>query len=293
MSKDSIVDFIAGSLGAIVGVYIGKPLDTLKVKMQAFPHLYPNLVTCCKETWNKEGVVRGLYAGTVPSLVGNVAENSVLFAAYGICQNLVAKKVGRCKVDELTLFHNGTAGFMAAFWSSIVLCPTELVKCKLQTMREVSSLKGLPPPNLGPFLMTKHILKQNGVPGLFVGLTATFMREMPGYFAFFYSYELSREMMRPLGKTKDEIGSVKTILAGGIAGMTLWILVFPVDVIKSRLQISGFNTSMYRMMGDIARNEGILALYNGLLPTLIRTFPSTGVLFLTYEYSKKWIHSLS
>ncbi|CAB4059935.1 SLC25A2_15 [Lepeophtheirus salmonis] len=293
MSKDSIVDFIAGSLGAIVGVYIGKPLDTLKVKMQAFPHLYPNLVTCCKETWNKEGVVRGLYAGTVPSLVGNVAENSVLFAAYGICQNLVAKKVGRCKVDELTIFHNGTAGFMAAFWSSIVLCPTELVKCKLQTMREVSSLKGLPPPNLGPFLMTKHILKQNGVPGLFVGLTATFMREMPGYFAFFYSYELSREMMRPLGKTKEEIGSAKTILAGGIAGMTLWILVFPVDVIKSRLQISGFNTSMYRMMADIARNEGIFALYNGLLPTLIRTFPSTGVLFLTYEYSKKWINSLS
>ncbi|XP_040571834.1 mitochondrial ornithine transporter 1 [Lepeophtheirus salmonis] len=293
MSKDAVIDFIAGSLGATACVYVGQPLDTLKVKMQAFPNLYPNLRICFKETWNKEGVVRGLYAGTVPSLAANVAENSVLFAAYGVCQKWVAKTVGRSKVEDLTIFHNGTAGFLAAFWSSFVLCPTELVKCRLQAMREVSSLKGLPPPNVGPFLITKKILKQDGLPGLFRGLTPTFMREMPGYFAFFYAYELSREIMRPIGKTKDEIGPAKTILAGGIAGMTLWSLIFPADVIKSRLQVSGATTPMYQMLITIIRNEGALALYNGLLPTLIRTFPASGVLFLTYEYSKKWMHSLS
>ena len=32
---------------------------------------------------------------------------------------------------------------------------------------------------------------------------------------------------------------------------------------------------------------GIRALYNGLGPTVIRTFPSTGALFLTYETTKK------
>jgi solute carrier family 25 ornithine transporter 2/15 len=34
----------------------------------------------------KEGIIKGLYAGTLPAVVANVAENSVLFAAYGTCQ---------------------------------------------------------------------------------------------------------------------------------------------------------------------------------------------------------------
>ena len=45
-SKNVVVDFIAGSLGATTSVYVGQPLDTLKVKMQTFPHLYPNLAIC-------------------------------------------------------------------------------------------------------------------------------------------------------------------------------------------------------------------------------------------------------
>eukprot|EP00096_Caligus_rogercresseyi_P007217 TRINITY_DN25018_c0_g1_i1.p1 TRINITY_DN25018_c0_g1~~TRINITY_DN25018_c0_g1_i1.p1 ORF type:complete len:296 (+),score=52.16 TRINITY_DN25018_c0_g1_i1:175-1062(+) len=293
MSKDAVIDFIAGSLGATACVYVGQPLDTLKVKMQTFPHLYPNLGICFKETLNKEGVVRGLYAGTVPSLAANVAENSVLFAAYGVCQKLVADSSGLRKVDELSTVQNGFAGFLAAFWSSFVLCPTELVKCRLQALREVHTLKGLDPPKAGPFSITRTILKTDGVPGLFRGLTPTFMREMPGYFAFFYAYELCRDLLKPEGKSKDEIGPAKTIVAGGIAGMTLWTLIFPADVIKSRLQVSGATTPMYRMAMDIYRKEGLLALYNGLLPTLIRTFPASGVLFLTYEYSKKWMHDFT
>ena len=35
--KEVVVDLIAGSLGAIASVYVGQPMDTLKVKMQTFP----------------------------------------------------------------------------------------------------------------------------------------------------------------------------------------------------------------------------------------------------------------
>ena len=69
-------------------MYVGQPLDTLKVKMQTFPQLYPRLSVCFRQTLKQEGVIRGLYAGTVPSLAANVAENSILFAAYGACQVL-------------------------------------------------------------------------------------------------------------------------------------------------------------------------------------------------------------
>ena len=42
---------------------------------------------------------------------------------------------------------------------------------------------------------------------------------------------------------------------------------------------------------EIYKKEGMVALYNGLTPTLIRTFPATGALFFAYEYSKKLMHS--
>merc|ERR1712227_81997 len=171
---DVPIDFVAGSLGATASVYVGQPLDTLKVKMQTFPHLYPNLGTCFKQTLSKEGIVRGLYAGTVPSLAANVAENSILFAAYGACQKLVAKAANIEKVDNLGVVHNGLAGFLAAFWSSLSLCPTELVKCRLQAMRESFTSQGKEPPRIGPYQLTRQILQSDWVPGLFRGLTATF-----------------------------------------------------------------------------------------------------------------------
>ena len=62
-----------------------------------------------RETLRKEGVVRGLYAGTVPSLAANVAENSILFAAYGLCQKLVARSLS-VEVANLSTFSNGCAG---------------------------------------------------------------------------------------------------------------------------------------------------------------------------------------
>lgn len=40
-------------------------------------------------------------------------------------------------VRELNSISNAWAGFFAAFFSSLTLCPTELIKCKLQAMKEV------------------------------------------------------------------------------------------------------------------------------------------------------------
>ena len=75
--------------GGTACVFVGQPLDTVKVKMQAFPFFYRSGMHCFQKTFIEEGLFRGLYAGTVPSLIANIAENSVLFAAYGFCQKFV------------------------------------------------------------------------------------------------------------------------------------------------------------------------------------------------------------
>lgn len=79
-------------------VLVGQPLDTVKVKMQTFPSLYKGMVHCFTQTLRADGITRGLYAGTTPAIVANVAENSVLFAAYGACQRAIATVLGN---DEI------------------------------------------------------------------------------------------------------------------------------------------------------------------------------------------------
>ncbi len=40
---------------------------------------------------------------------------------------------------------------------------------------------------------------------------------------------------------------------------------------------------------SIYKQEGLAALYSGLTPTILRTFPATGALFFAYEYSKRFM----
>ncbi|XP_071452516.1 mitochondrial ornithine transporter 1 [Hetaerina americana] len=307
--KDAVIDFIGGSLGAVASVYVGQPLDTVKVKMQAFPQLYTGMVDCFKRTLTHEGIARGLYAGTVPAVAANVAENSVLFAGYGACQKVIASAMFK-KTEELSIFGNAIAGCLAAFFSSFTLCPTELVKCRLQALNEVNAAKRSAMKNLngnaansesgskflkdkiGPFKLTKQILLQEGVPGLFRGLTSTIAREMPGYFFFFGGYEASRQMLAKEGQSKDDIGSLKTMLSGGIGGFTFWLVIFPADVIKSRIQVTGSKEPLVKVFLEIYRQEGLPALYNGLKPTLVRTVPATAALFLVFENTKKILHTM-
>lgn len=115
--------------------------------------------------------------------------------AYGWCQKLVANGTGKESIKQLSLIENASAGFLAAFFSSFPLCPTELIKCKLQAMRE-TQVPGQPAKHITPFQLTRQILKAEGIPGLFRGLSSTFAREMPGYFFFFGGYEGCREFLK-------------------------------------------------------------------------------------------------
>ncbi|XP_078049037.1 mitochondrial ornithine transporter 1 [Augochlora pura] len=293
--KDGLIDFVAGSLGGVALVYVGQPLDTVKVKMQTFPSMYNGMVNCFVQTLKMDGIMRGLYAGTVPAVVANVAENSVLFAAYGGCQKVIANVLGVKKVEDLTSIHNASAGFFAAFFSSLTLCPTELIKCKLQAMaemeKETNKLNGFVRKRVSSWALTNQVIKEQGIRGLFTGLSSTIAREMPGYFFFFGGYEITRELLKKPHETRDDIGWQKTMIAGAVGGSILWLVIFPADVVKSRIQVKNLKEPALVVLQNIVKSEGVSSLYNGLKPTLIRTVPATATLFVTYEYSKKFMHS--
>ncbi|TNN75123.1 Mitochondrial ornithine transporter 1 [Liparis tanakae] len=162
-------------------------------------------------------------------------------------------------------------GSTPALIANITICPTELVKCRLQAMHEMEATgKITSGQRRTVWSVVKTVLKTNGPLGFYQGLTSTMAREIPGYFCFFGAYELSRsKFAQHMGTDKDGI-----------------------DCVKSRIQVyslTGRQEGFMKTFMGIIRTEGIAALYSGLTPTMIRTFPANGALFLSYELSRKFM----
>jgi hypothetical protein len=61
--RDHLVrEFVCGGIGGATGIFIGFPLDLIKVKLQVYPTRYRTAYDCFKETVNETGY-RGLYNG--------------------------------------------------------------------------------------------------------------------------------------------------------------------------------------------------------------------------------------
>lgn len=376
-----LVGLVSGCAGAVALVYVGQPLDTVKVRMQLStatqavtsagggggggvsmwgcvrdmwrqalvtpaPHHRPltnsaaagAVVEACPLTATGQStgrvaaagrMARLMYAGTGPALLANVAENGVLFAAYGPCQRLVAFALdlfggggtGTGAVDvEKKLGPAGmaTAGSLASLCSAFALCPTELIKVRLQaadldranSVSGGASSAGRPHRAAGTLQVVARVwTTEGGLRGMYRGLGSTVAREMPGYYVFFLAYEASRTYLTdwhystlgslvptavPSAEHREDPAWV-TMTAGAAAGTCLWLVVYPVDAIKSRIQAAGGAGStvtespsggFLRAMALSVRNEGPLALYRGLAPTLLRTVPASAVMFWTVERTK-------
>jgi hypothetical protein len=65
------------------------------------------------------------------------------------------------------------------------------------------------------------------------------------------------ELIKVYGYFYAFTGPVRTVIAGGIGGVILWTVIFPADVVKSRIQVNRLNVTMIACMTDIAKREGM------------------------------------
>lgn len=59
---------------------------------------------------------------------------------------------------------------------------------------------------------------------------------MPGLGTYFVAYELIARALSQ-AETGIEAPAWVTLMAGGLAGATSWVVCYPTDVIKSRIQV--------------------------------------------------------
>jgi len=90
--------------------------------------------------------------------------------------------------------------------------------------------------------MTKDILKNHGITGLYRGWWSTCLREVPSFGMYFSSYDYFRD--RLIEEFPSAPNWLSSVFAGGLSGALTWAIVYPVDIIKSIIQTQPLSTSV-------------------------------------------------
>jgi len=283
-ATDSIKSFIAGGFGGVSAVLVGHPFDLTKTRLQTAPSgVYTGAIDVVKKTVAKDGIT-GLYRGMVPPLLGVTPIFAISFWAYDASKKLILATTPNRKSDVLSIPELAAAGFLSAVPTTLVTAPVERAKVLLQ----VQGQGGSEHKYKGVLDVMKHLHKEGGLKSIFRGSGATLARDGPGSAAYFAAYEVTKKALTPAGSSPSDLNLGAIILAGGTAGVAMWSLAIPPDVLKSRLQSAP--TGTYSGMMDCARKtiaqDGVGALWKGFGPAMSRAFPANAATFLGVEASR-------
>ncbi|XP_067005836.1 mitochondrial glycine transporter A [Anabrus simplex] len=176
------------------------------------------------------------------------------------------------------------AGSFSGTFSTILFQPLDLVKTRLQNPVPVAIGATSCQP-AGMLNIMGHILQKEHVSGLWKGMTPSITRCVPGVGLYFSSLDWLKTHL-----VSGEPGPLQAVALGMIARTMSGVCLIPITVVKTR-----FESGVYQYGGVtealrvIYRTEGVRGLCCGLLPTLVRDAPFSGLYLMFYTESKKMI----
>jgi len=289
-AAENIKAFVAGGFGGVAAVLVGHPFDLTKTRLQtAAPGQYKGAVDVVRQAIARDGVA-GMYRGMVPPLLGVTPIFAVSFWAYDASKQLILALTPNRSTERLSTAELATAGFLSAVPTTLITAPVERAKVLLQVQGQGTAgtqYKGV-------FDVMKHLYKEGGLRSIFRGTGATLARDGPGSAAYFAAYEVTKKMLTPAGSSASELNLGAIILAGGTAGVAMWSLAIPPDVLKSRLQSapSGTYSGFFDCLRKTIAQDGVAALWKGFGPAMARAFPANAATFLGVEACRKLMDSM-
>lgn len=240
-------------------------------------------------------------------LAGVAVVNAILFGVYGNVQSSLPKHWN----SSVNVF---IAGASAGMVQSVISSPMELAKTRMQLQENSngsksstteSNLRNRTSNNTrqisnkcnvmykNPLHCLHHLHRTEGFRGVFRGYGITLCREIPAFGSYFVSYDWFCKLFSGFS-TDAEMGTIPILLAGGMSGVTSWVITYPLDVVKSRVQVDGFlGPKQYNGSIDCFiksyQNEGLNAFSRGLTSTVIRAFPTNAATFLAVSLTFKFL----
>lgn len=175
------------------------------------------------------------------------------------------------------------AGGSAGVVSKTVVAPFERVKIVCQTGESVGMIQ-----------TTKTIFVSEGLIGFWRGNLAACVRVMPHKAVLFGFSDVYKDLIRLVdgrGEDKKMLPAWGAFAAGSMSGFTASLLTYPLDLIRTRLSGTiGKNvryTGITQTFMLTLREEGSVALFRGIGPTLAGSIPYEGIKFGSYDLLKR------
>jgi solute carrier family 25 carnitine/acylcarnitine transporter 20/29 len=299
-SVSALYDLIAGGVAGSASVIVGHPFDTIKVRIQTSAASNTSIWSMATQF----GGVTSLYRGMAAPLVSASAINAVIFSSYATSSRYWDNHFADS--TELQLEQETghdvwqkafCCGSFAGLVQCVIICPTEHVKCRLQIQHGRGAADNI---YKGPLQAATSIVRTFGISGLFRGWNATAWREIPAFGLYFSVYDYCKDKVTGLLADRANLSVneevphshlwISSTLAGGLSGSLTWGVIYPIDVIKSRIQTAPMETPLaqrriWHVGKTLVAKYGWQYMFRGLGITLIRAFPVNGIIFPVYEFT--------
>ncbi|CAL1530849.1 unnamed protein product [Lymnaea stagnalis] len=287
----------AGAVSGAASRAISQPLDVIKIRFQL--QVEPLKKTPTSKYYGifqavsciiKEEGVTALWKGHVPA--------QVLSVVYGVAQystfEILTERIWHYLPEILTTTYRPVThtlcGGLSGCIATAFIFPVDLIRTRFVAQGEPKIYNNFT-------TAVTSIWKKEGIKGFYRGLVPSLFQIGPQMGLQFGMYTLF------IGLWNKAIGiwptsppvALESIICGSGSGAIAKLLVYPLDVIKKRLQIQGFEEARKKFgavrhyKGPIhclvvsVQNEGVLSLYKGLYPSLIKAGVVAGINFCVYE----------
>lgn len=179
------------------------------------------------------------------------------------------------KVQGVRIIKQLVCGGFAGVVSRTAVAPLDLIKTYLITSHSLLGSKK------SAMTICKDIIEQDGWQGLFRGNLVNCIRVAPSKAIELCVFESVR---RALNREGHPLKHMAATIAGGAAGMAGTIVTYPLELIRTRLSVQPeLYSGLSQAIKKIAQDEGILAFYSGLSPSLVGVFPYAATNYFVYD----------
>uniref|UniRef100_A0A5S6QR53 Mitochondrial thiamine pyrophosphate carrier n=1 Tax=Trichuris muris TaxID=70415 RepID=A0A5S6QR53_TRIMR len=292
---------IAGSVSGAITRAISQPFDVLKIRFQlqlepikraSERSKYRDLLQAVSTIVKEEGP-SALWKGHVPAQALSILYTLAQFVSYEFITeqsyrhipSMVSQKV----YDRLPI--KFLSGAIAGSMATVTTLPLDVLRTRLVAQGEPKVYKHM-----------RHaacsIIRNDGFLGLYRGFIPAVLQVAPytGFVFLFYDFTLNVwKSVVPSNPNKHDSGGFETFICGGIAGVSAKALVYPLDLLKKRLQVVGFEearksfgstahyTGLLQCALSIITKEGSLSFYKGFSSTVLKAATVSSCSFSCYE----------
>ncbi|PVH88721.1 calcium dependent mitochondrial carrier protein-like protein [Cadophora sp. DSE1049] len=310
--------FAAGAVAGVVSRTSTAPLDRLKVYLIA--NIGPAkdsmdamkkgdavgvaktvgrpLIDATKELW-KAGGMRSLFAGNGLNVIKVMPESAIKFGSYECAKRALAHMEGHNDPQNINPYSKFVAGGVGGLISQLFVYPIDTLKFRMQCETVSGGLHG----NALIIATAKKMIQQGAIKSSYRGLTMGLLGMFPysaidlGTFEYLKARIASRNA-RILGCHEEDAlpGSFATGCIGAFSGAFGASIVYPINLLRTRLQAQGtvLHPPTYSGIIDVAqktvKNEGFKGLFKGITPNLLKVVPAVSITYVVYENAKKALH---